>query len=104
MKLEDTFRMLCSAYYGVREMDEYELKEYVLKDISDYIKEFIKDNPIDEFDYEEEARKVEENTILKVMLQDSLIVLPKVKASMELILMIKQKLNDIRDEEMKGII
>ena len=23
MKLEDTFRMLCSAYYGVREMDEY---------------------------------------------------------------------------------
>lgn len=104
MKLEDTFRMLCSAYYGVREMDEYELKEYVLKDISDYIKGFIKDNPIDGFNYEEEARKVEDNTILKVMLQDSLIVLPKVKVSMELILMIKQKLIDIRDEEMRGII
>ena len=68
------------------------------------IKEFIKDNPIEGFDYVYEARLVEDNTILKVMLQDSLIVLPKVKASMELILLIKQKLIDIRDEEMKGII
>lgn len=104
MKLEDTFRMLCSAYFGVREMDEYELKEYVLKDLSDYIKEFINDNPIPDFDYEEEAFYIENNVILKVKLQDCLIVLPKVKASMELILMIKQRLNDIREEELKGII
>ena len=86
MDLKDTFRYFVGAYYGVSEMDNYELKEYVLKDIEEYIKEFIKDNPIKDFDYRRE-------------LQDSLIVLPKVNASMELILLVKAKIKELREEE-----
>ena len=104
MKLDDTFRMLCSAYYGIREMDEYSLKEYVLKAISDYIKEFIKENPIDYIDYLEEAQKVEETWELKTKLQDCLIVLPKVYDNIDLILKIKDRLNRIREEELEGVI
>ncbi|MGN0966987.1 MAG: hypothetical protein ACI4OP_05275 [Candidatus Coprovivens sp.] len=105
MKLEDTFRMLCSAYYGVREMDEYLLKEFVLKQISDYIKQFVHDNPISDFDYEEEAKIVEETWELKTKLQDSLIVLLKVdNTNIELSMMIKARLIEIRNDELKGVI
>ena len=105
MKLEDTFRMLCSAYYGVREMDEYLLKEFVLKQISDYIKQFVHDNPISYFDYKEEAKIVEETWELKTKLQDSLIVLLKVdNTNIELSMMIKARLIEIRNDELKGVI
>lgn len=99
MELEDTFRYLVGAYFGVAEMDNYDLKEYVLKDIEQYIKDFINENPINGFDYEKEARLVEEERSIKTKLQDSLIVLPKVNASMELILLVKAKLKEIREEE-----
>ena len=85
-------------------MDEYGSKVFVLKEISDFIKDFVKDNPIDDFDYEGEARMVEDTWELKTKLQDSLIVLPKVVDNIELVLMIKNRLNVIREEELEGVI
>ncbi len=100
--LEDTFRYLVGAYYGIAEMDNYELKEYVLKDIENYIKDFIFANPIKDFDYDKEARMVESERSLKTKLQDSLIVLPKVNATTELILLVKARLKEIREEELEN--
>ncbi len=97
--LEDTFRYLVGAYYGIAEMDNYDLKEYVLKDIEQYIREYIKENPVKNFDYMKEAIEVEKERSLKTKLQDSLLVLPKVNASMELILLVKSKLKELREEE-----
>jgi len=97
--LEDIFRYLVGAYYGIAEMDNYDLKEYVLKDIEQYIREYIKENPIKNFDYMKEALEVEKERSLKTKLQDSLLVLPKVNASMELILLVKSRLKEIREEE-----
>ena len=85
-------------------MDEYSSKEFILKEISDFIKEFVLDNPINNFDYESEARLVEDTWELKTKLQDSLIVLPKVTNNIELILLIKNRLNEIREEELEGVI
>lgn len=104
MKLEELYRMYCSCYFGVREMDEYGSKEFVLKKVSDYIKEFVEENPIVDFNYEEEARIVEDTWVLKTKLQDSLIVLPKITDNIDLILMIKERLNLIREEELEGVI
>ncbi len=102
MNLEDTFRYLIGAYYGISEMDEYDLKEYVLKDIEDYIRSFIDDNPINNFDYIKEADVVNQEKTLKTKLQDSLVVLPKVNASTELILLVKSRLKKIREEEIES--
>lgn len=101
MNLEDMFRYMVGAYYGICEMDEYDLKEYVLKDIEKYIREFFQENPIKDFDYEREAREVEGSRNLKVELQDSLLVLPKVNASTELILLVKARLKKIREDEIE---
>lgn len=95
MKLKDQFRYLVGGYYGVTYMDDYPLKVYVLKDIEKYIRDFIEINPIDNFDYKKEAELVEQELSEITKLQDSLLVLQKIDASMELVLLIKARLKKI---------
>ena len=96
MDLKDQFRYLVGGYFGITYMDEYQLKEYVLSDIENYIRDFIEINPIDNFDYKEEAMLVEENVSQLVKLQDSLIVLNKINADMELVLLVKKKIKSMQ--------
>ncbi len=92
MELEDQFRYLVGGYFGVALLDEYDLKEYVLKDIENYIKEFIKINPIDNFNYVEEAKLIKDKVSKRTKLQDALLVLNKINGSMELVFLIKSEL------------
>ena len=92
MTLEDTFRYLVGGYYGVNLVDEYPLKEYVLKDIEKYIRDFVLENPIDNFNYESEANYIRDKVNEKRKLQDALLVLNLIKGPMELVFMIKDKL------------
>lgn len=96
MDLKDQFRYLVGGYYGITYMDEYPLKEYVLSDIENYIRDFIEINPIDNFNYKEEAMLVEENVSQLVKLQDSLLVLNKINADMELVLLVKMKIKSMK--------
>jgi len=96
MELEDQFRYLVGGYYGVNLMDEYPLKEYVLKDIEKYIKEFVEVNPIDNFNYLEEHLKVKDTVSEIVKLQDALLVLNIIKGPMDLVFLIKEKLKKYR--------
>ena len=91
-ELINIYRYLVGGYYGVSLMDEYPLKEYVLKDIEEYIRNFIEVNPIDNFDYKMEAELVKDNVSEKVKLQDALIVLNKIHASMDLVFLVKERL------------
>jgi hypothetical protein len=95
MTLKDTYRYLIGAYFGVQEMDEYVTKEYVLKDIEEYINSFLNDNPID-FSIEEEKKDVEDNVSLYVKLHDALIVLPKINAPLDLVLLVKDKIREMK--------
>lgn len=98
MELKDQFKYLVGGYYGITYMDEYPLKEYVLNDIEKYIETFIEINPIDNFDYKEEAKKYDEELSEITKLQDSLLVLNKINASMELVLLVKKRLKKLNDE------
>ena len=98
MELKDQFKYSVGGYYGITYMDEYPLKEYVLNDIEKYIETFIEINPIDNFDYKEEAKKYEEELSEITKLQDSLLVLNKINASMELVLLVKKRLKKLNDE------
>ena len=49
MDLKAQFKYLVGGYYGITYMDDYPLKEYVLKDIENYIENFIEINPIENF-------------------------------------------------------
>lgn len=102
MELEDEFKYLVGAYYGIRSMDNYDLKVYILKDIEKYIKNFIKTNPIENYNYKEESEKINQELSLKTKLQDSLLILPKIDAPMELVFLVKAKIRKLKEEELKS--
>lgn len=95
MTLEDNFKLLVSGYYGIYEMDEYSSKTYVLNDIENYIKDFVKQFPLPNYDYKKVAEEIEK-TPLKTKLQDSLLILNRVKAPLELTLLIRNRLNEMK--------
>lgn len=99
MTLEDEYRLLVSGYYGISEMYEYGSKEYILKEIEDYIRDFVKSYPLPSFDYRKEAENINDKLPLYRKLQDSILVLHKINGPMELILLVNEKLRELKDEE-----
>ncbi|MCI8575233.1 MAG: hypothetical protein HFI09_02055 [Bacilli bacterium] len=98
MSLDETFACYVGAYFGVREMDHYPLKEYVLHDLEIYIQEFVKNNSILGKDLQKKADDINTYTSLKTKLYDALLVLPKIQASLELILLIKERIQELKNE------
>lgn len=98
MNIEDMYKLLVGAYYGVREMDEYTSKEYILNDIKEYIENYVKQFPLPNYDYKNVANEIEKLP-LKRKLQDSLIVLNKMNAPIELVLLIRKKLTELSKDE-----
>lgn len=88
--LRDRLNLLVEAYYGMMEMDEYELKVYEAKKIKDEIDNFVKEYNINDFDYE----YVKDNISLRTKLQSLLIVLNKNNRPIELILLIKKRIKE----------
>lgn len=95
MELIDQYRYLVGGYYGVSMVDEYPLKEFVLKDIEKYIENFIEVNPIENFDYKRESEIVKDTVSDRVKLQDALLVLNKINGSMDLVFLIKKRLKQM---------
>ena len=95
-ELENRLKSIIGAYYGVKSMDEYDLKEYVLNDIKIYMDNFIEANNINNFDIDKENEFIKNNVSLINKLQDSLVILSNMNASLELILLIKNKIRKLK--------
>ena len=87
----NTYRYLVGGYYGVSMIDEYPIKEYVLIDILNYIKDYKTTNNIDI----DEMEYIKDNYSDRTKLQDALLLLNKMEASMDLVLMVKKKLKKL---------
>ena len=76
-------------------MDEYDLNEYVLKDIENYIKDFVYTNDIDINYAKENAERIKDEVNIKTKLQSSLILLNKMNGPEELILLVRKKVKGL---------
>ncbi|MBP3634950.1 MAG: hypothetical protein J6J17_00625 [Bacilli bacterium] len=99
MSIIDQYRCLVEAYYGIIEMDEYDLKIYVLKEIEERIRNFVNEYKNSNFDYKIEAEYIKDNISVITKLQSSLIILNKMDTPMELILLIKEKIKRLKEEK-----
>ena len=93
MTLEETYRMLYSGYLGVSEMDEYTSKEFILKEIMDYIKDYINTYNL-KIDFDSINLELEKQDLIR-KLQDSILVLNMIDGPLELKLLIRGKLKEL---------
>lgn len=96
MNTYNELKMLYGAYLGVSSMDNYKTKEYVVKNIEDEINKFIDKNNMY---YHDEVLAEAKKQSLITDLQDSLIVLKRLNESLELSLLIKEKIRYLKEEE-----
>ena len=95
IEIEDAYRYMISGYFGVMEMDSYQLKEYVLQDIKEYITQFMRQNPSSSFELDHEIEHIKDTYSLKTKLQDALLVLNQMeKPPIDLIIQIKRRLHE----------
>lgn len=94
-ELKNEYHYLVGGYYGVSLIDEYPIKEYILKEIEDSIRNFIEVNPISNFDYKKEANLIKDEASEKVKLQDALLVLNKINGPMDLVFMVKDRIKKL---------
>ena len=93
MTIQDEYKLYVEAYYGINEIDEYELKEYILKDVDKLIDNY---NKMYSVDNDNKLREyVKDNISIKTKLQSSLIVLNNINGPMELILLIRKRLKNL---------
>ena len=95
MKTDDRIKYMISGYFGIKKMDADPSKLYILKDVEKHIKDYLRDNLVEGFDYHELADNLKNNT-LKEQLQDALIVLNEINGPFDLILIIKRKVKELR--------
>lgn len=93
MDLKDEYKILIGAYSGMMELDSYITKEYILESLKKLIIDFEKENDLDFDSIKDSYLK---RVSLKTKLQDLLLVLNKNDGPMDLIIMVKQKLSDLR--------
>ena len=74
MTIQEQFSCMVGAYYGVEEMDEYPLKEYVLYDLEVFIKRFVSEHPNVNFSYLQQSEYVFQHTLFKTKLQVNILV------------------------------
>jgi len=98
MNTYNELKMLYGAYFGISEMYNYKTKEFVLRDIKKMIDEYIHKNNM--YYYEEVKEEAKKQSLI-TDLQDSLIVLKRMDVSLELILLIKEKIRDLKEAENK---
>jgi len=93
MTLEETYKMLYSAYLGISEMDEYSSKEYILKEVSDYIKDYVNQYNLN-LNFDEINEELDKHDLIR-KLQDAIIVLNMIDGPLELTLLIRRKLKEL---------
>ncbi|MCR4581480.1 MAG: hypothetical protein K5666_03105 [Bacilli bacterium] len=96
MQFDDPYKYMMSGYYGIELLDEYKDKLYLLKDIRNYIDSYLEDNRVPDFDYEALNREIERNNSDLDKLQDALLLLKDMKGPMEAVLLIKQKVAELK--------
>ena len=74
MTIEDVYRYMISGYFGVMGMDSYKLKEYVLADIKQYIKDYMEQNPSNNFNLDEEIEVTEWVLIIRIFVSNRLYI------------------------------
>ena len=99
MDLLDVYKYLIGGYYGVSLVDEYDLKVYVLKEIENYIKDWLKTNDLGNVSIDDINNEVLNNKSDVEKLQDAMLVLHQIDGPLDLVLIINQRIMKINEND-----
>ncbi len=96
IKYDDDIKYMCSGFIGIKTLDEYPRKVYVLSDARNYIMEYVKDSNFIDFDFDDFCYQMEREYTHLEHLQDALLLLNRINGPMDLVLLIKPKIAELK--------
>jgi len=99
MKYDDPYKYMISGYYGIELLDEYKDKIYLLNDIKRFIDSYLEDNRVEGFDYEALNSSIEKERTTIEKFQDALLLLHDMNGPMEVNIILRQKIEDLRKKD-----
>lgn len=99
MNNAERFNYLVGGYYGIKNLNDYDRKLFILKEVEKYIREYMVDVSEPEAYYQKRAKKILETTTEREKLQDALILLNDMDGPIDLIILVKRKIKELKYEE-----
>ena len=96
IKYDDDIKYMVSGYLGIKSLDEYERKIYILRDARKYINAYVEDSNFDNFNFDEYCEYIDKEYSYLEHLQDALLLINVMNGPVDLILLIKPKIAKLK--------
>lgn len=98
IKYDDDIKYMCSGYVGIKSLDDYERKVYILRDARKYIDSYVEDSDFKDFNFEDFCFQMEKEYSHLEHLQDALLLINAMNGPVDLILLIKPKIAKLKQK------
>ena len=93
---DDDIKYMCSGYIGIKSLDEYERKVYILRDAKKHIMNYVEDSKFEDFNFDEFCNQMDKEYSYLEHLQDALLLINNMNGPVDLILLIKPKIAKLK--------
>jgi hypothetical protein len=83
---------MVSGYLGIKSLDEYERKVYILRDARKFIDSYVEDSDFEDFVFDKYCDFIDKEYTYLEHLQDALLLINAMNGPVDLILLIKPKI------------
>jgi hypothetical protein len=92
IKYDDNIKYMVSGYLGIKSLDEYERKVYILRDARKFIDSYVEDSDFEDFVFDKYCDFIDKEYTYLEHLQDALLLINAMNGPVDLILLIKPKI------------
>ena len=92
IKYDDDIKYMVSGYLGIKSLDEYERKVYILRDARKFIDSYVEDSDFEDFVFDKYCDFIDKEYTYLEHLQDALLLINVMNGPVDLILLIKPKI------------
>ena len=87
IKFDDDIKYMCSGYVGIKSLDDYERKVYILRDARKFIDAYVEDSDFKDFNFDDFCFQMEKEYSHLEHLQDALLLINAMNGPVDLILL-----------------
>ena len=96
IKYDDDIKYMVSGYLGIKSLDDYERKVYILRDARKFIDAYVEDSDFENFEFDKYCDYIDKEYTYLEHLQDALLLINSMNGPVDLILLIKPKIAKLK--------
>ena len=96
IKYDDDIKYMVSGYLGIKSLDDYERKVYILRDARKFKDAYVEDRELADVEFDQYCDYIDKEYTYLEHLQDALLLINSMNGPVDLILLIKPKIAKLK--------